>query len=85
MPPLPIILQLCEIFGVELQTIVYQDLESAGPPPTPATAATDAAYAELRARFEQQQRFIELQDQRLRELEREIREQAPELAARLGL
>ena len=84
MPPLPIILQLCEIFDVDLQTIVFHDMETLGFAPDPATDPT-AENEHLRNQLRTQQQLTELQQQRLRTLEREIREQAPGLAERLGL
>lgn len=83
-PPLPVILQLCEIFDVDLQTLVHHDIENDGY----ATAETLAAAAELKLLREQlktEKRLTRLQEQRLHDLEREIREHAPALARRLGL
>lgn len=85
-PPLPVIIQLCDIFGVDLATIVFHDIERDGLPTSASAApADDATEAQLRDQLQTQRRLTELQEQRLRTLEREIREQAPELAARLGL
>ncbi len=80
-PPLPIILRLCEIFQVDLQTLIYHDIVNQGF----ATSATSGESDRLRAQLANVQRLNELQGHRLRELEREIRAHAPELARKLGL
>ena len=81
-PPLDILDKLCEVFSIDIATLIYHDIENRGLP-DPATAS--AEVEQLRTQLLTQQRLTELQEQRLRTLEREIREQAPELAARLGL
>lgn len=80
-PPVDILLQFCDIFSIDLNRLVNIDLvkESyTGPSPAPEPA-------DLAERYELLRRMANLQDQRLAELEREIREHAPELARRLGL
>ena len=84
MPPLPIILQLCEIFDVDLQTIVFHDMETLGFDPAASPSAT-AEVERLSARLRTQEQLTELQADHLSILKREIREHAPELARRLGL
>jgi transcriptional regulator with XRE-family HTH domain len=81
LPPLNIILQLCEIFGVELQTLIYHDIENRGFQSSTSSTQSESLADQLRT----QQRINRLQEQRLAELEREIRERAPALARRLGL
>jgi transcriptional regulator with XRE-family HTH domain len=76
LPPLNIIVILCKLFDVSIDTLVFRDVEKDGlPSPTEEDAES---LATLR-------RLTQLQDQRLAELEREIREHAPGLARRLGL
>lgn len=84
MPPLPIILQLCDIFAVDLQTIVFHDMATQGTDPAPTTDPA-AEIERLRTQLHTQQQLTELQAEHLRMLKREIREGAPGLAERLGL
>lgn len=84
-PPLVTILQLCEIFQVDLHTIVYQDIEKDGLLSAAAESPLSNEVEQLRDQLRTQHQLTELQQQRLRTLEREIREQAPGLAERLGL
>lgn len=79
-PSLPVIVRLCEVFGITLDQLVLHDLSKGGPKPKPEKQLK-ALEEELRAL----QQLNLLQTQRLNELEREIRERAPELAKRLGL
>ena len=82
-PPLPILLRLCELFNLSLDQLVLQDLSAETPsPPEPDQAAE---LQRLQSELQTLRRLNRLQEQRLSELEREIRERAPELAGRLGL
>lgn len=86
-PPIDVALQLCSIFGVDLNQLVTQNLEKEEIIKTDAPATgEDPAYADyLQEQYETLKRLTTLQDQRVQELEREIREHAPALAKRLGL
>ena len=86
-PPIDVALQLCDIFGVDLNGLVTRDLQKEEILKTqPETAPENADYtAYLQEQYETLKRLTTLQDQRVRELEREIREHAPGLARRLGL
>lgn len=77
-PPLSIILELCEIFDVDLQTIVFHDMETKGfdPALSPSTSPKEAHL---------QEQHIKLLTEHLNLLKREIREHAPELARSLKL
>ena len=82
-PPLPILLRLSELFGLSLDQLVLQDVSAETPsPPEPDQAAE---LQRLEEELQTLRRLNRLQEQRLSELEREIRERAPELAGRLGL
>jgi len=82
-PPLPILLRLCELFNLSLDQLVLQDLSAETPSePEPDQAAE---LQRLQSELQTLRRLNHLQEQRLSELEREIRERAPELAGRLGL
>jgi len=82
LPPLNIILELCDILSVDLQTLVLHDIERKG---IDTTYTPPTTYTEVDDQLRTQQHINKLQQQRLQELEREIRERAPELAKRLGL
>lgn len=91
-PPIDVALQLCDIFGVDLDTLVTTDLELEGGVPNHVKdrkvnyrAKLRNTEAYLREQYELLSRLSDLQDKRLAELEREIREHAPGLAKRLGL
>jgi transcriptional regulator with XRE-family HTH domain len=86
-PPIDVALQLCDIFGVDLNGLVTRDLQKEEILKTqPETAPENADYtAYLQEQYETLKRLTTLQDQRVQELEREIREHAPGLARRLGL
>ncbi len=77
LPPLNVVLDLCNLFEVDIATLVLRDIEKEGLPEKPAT--------DPQKELETLQRLVELQDYRLAELEREIRAHAPELARKLGL
>ena len=91
-PPIDVALQLCDIFGVDLDTLVTRDLAMEEVTPLEvkdrtANYNTKSSITEkyLKQQYNLLQRLCNLQDKRLAELEREIREHAPELAKRLGL
>ena len=77
LPPLNLVLELCNIFEVDIATLVLRDIEKEK---LQKKTATDP-----QKELETLQRLVELQDYRLAELEREIRAHAPELARKLGL
>lgn len=82
-PPLPTLLRLSELFDLSLDQLVLQDLPAETPsPPEPDQAAE---LQRLQSELQTLRRLNRLQEQRLSELEREIRERAPGLAGRLGL
>lgn len=80
-PPIEVALKLCEIFDVDLNTLVLKDFKKEKIEQT--TAGT--SNQQLTSNIETLERINQLQEQRLAELEREIKEQAPALAERLGL
>lgn len=88
-PPYDTAVQLCEIFGVSLDQLIKTDLEKEKYylPEELADKEKDyqAEYEELQKQYRLLERLTNLQEQRLAELEREIREHAPALARRLGL
>jgi transcriptional regulator with XRE-family HTH domain len=90
LPPLDVIYRICQYFKVGIDDLVTRDLRKAdilsdaGILQDPA-ADYQSRYEQARERLELLERVNQLQEQRLAELEREIREQAPELARRLGL
>ena len=85
-PPIDVALQLCEIFGVDLNQLVTQNLEEDILRKNMVVNEKKNAYANyLHEQYETLKRLATLQDQRVKELEREIQEHAPALARRLGL
>jgi transcriptional regulator with XRE-family HTH domain len=90
LPPLDVISQICAYFNVGLDDLVNQNLRKvdilsdAGILQDPGTDY-QSRYETARERMELLERLNQLQEQRLIELEREIRENAPDLATRLGL
>jgi DNA-binding XRE family transcriptional regulator len=90
LPPLDVVYRICRHFDVGIDDIVTRDLRKAailsdaGILQDPATDY-QSRYETARERIELLERLNRLQEQRLAELEREIREQAPELARRLGV
>ena len=85
LPPLNVILQLCDIFAVDLQTLVFHDMATQGTDPAPTAPDLAAENERLRNQLRTQQQLTSLQAEHLATLKREIREQAPGLAERLGL
>jgi transcriptional regulator with XRE-family HTH domain len=83
LPPLNILLLYCDIFDVDLHSLVHRDLAREGA----ATPAEDPYLraAQLATQVDELQRFNRLLEQRVQDLEREIRAEAPGLARRLGL
>lgn len=82
--------RICEFFQIKIDDLVRKDLrkehiltEEGIQPDKESQYRTE--YEQLKKQLQTQERLTQLQDQRLAELEREIREQAPELARRLGL
>lgn len=90
LPPLDVIYQICEHFEVGLDDIVTRDLRKAdilsgaGVLQDPESDY-QSRYESANERLKLLERVNRLQEQRLTELEREIREHAPGLAERLGL
>ena len=90
LPPLDVVYQIGQHFGVGIEDLVTRDLRKAdilsdaGILQDPA-ADYQSRYESALERLELLERVNQLQEQRLTELEREIRERAPELARRLGL
>lgn len=90
LPPLDVIYKICQHFDVGLDAIVTRDLRradilsDAGILEDPASEY-QSRYESAAERLELLERVNKLQEQRLSELEREIKEQAPELAQRLGI
>ena len=86
-PPIEVALQLCEIFAVDLNSLVTKDLVREGVAHAQVQEKKEPYQLEkdLKQQYALLQRLSKLQEQRLAELEREIREHAPELAERLGL
>ena len=89
-PPLDVAYRICEFFQIKIDDLVRKDLrkehiltEEGIQPDKESQYHTE--YEQLKKQLQTQERLTQLQDQRLAELEREIREQAPELARRLGL
>jgi DNA-binding XRE family transcriptional regulator len=89
-PPLDVAYRICEFFQIKIDDLVRKDLrkehiltEEGIQPGKESQYHTE--YEQLKKQLQTQERLTQLQDQRLAELEREIREQAPELARRLGL
>lgn len=90
LPPLDVAYKIGQIFDVTVDDLFGNDLHRAEilreadiniETPHPYRAR----YEKLQEQFRIQKRLTRLQEQRLAELEREIREHAPELAERLGL
>lgn len=89
-PPLEVALRLCELFKISLDDFAVKDLrkedilEQEG-----ILLEKDTAYksrfGEAQKQLQTLERLNELMGLRLAELEREIRENAPALARRLGL
>lgn len=84
-PPIEVALQLCKIFNVDLNSLVLENLGRLGLSQAHERSEAYRTEKNLQREYELLQRVTSLQDQRLAELEREIREHAPELALRLGL
>lgn len=84
-PPIEVALQLCAIFEVDLNNLVMQDLGRVGLSQAQERSEKYRTELNLQKQHELLQRLSHLQEQRLAELEREIREHAPALARRLGL
>ena len=90
LPPVDVIYQMCEHFDVGLDDIVTRDLRKAdilsgaGILQDPESDY-QSRYESARDRLDLLERLNQLQEKRLLELEREIREHAPGLAVRLGL
>ncbi len=85
-PPLEVALRISRFFKVTLDDLVGKDLRREDmliQEGRQTHYRTD--LEQTRKQLETQERVNQLLEQRLAELEREIREQAPELAARLGL
>ncbi len=89
-PPLDVVYRMCEFFEVNIDHLVRTDLQKEDilskeglSNSSPSKLKSD--YKKLQQDLQTLQRLARLQDQRLAELEREIREHAPELARRLGL
>ena len=82
-PPLPILLLYCDLFAIDLHSLVHRDLAREGA----ATPAEDPyqRVEELTSRVDELQRFNRLLEQRVHDLEREIRAETPALARRMGL
>ena len=82
-PPLPVLLAYCDIFDLDLHSLVHRDLAREGA----ATPAEDPYQRidELTSRVDELQRFNRLLEQRVQDLEREIRARAPGVARELGL
>ena len=81
LPPLNILLTYCDIFDVDIYSLIHRDLAREG--------SVDPAHdpftenERLSTRVDELQRFNRLLERRVADLEREIREHAPELARRL--
>lgn len=89
-PPLDVVQQLSQIFNVSVDDLINKDLRRADLLQAEGIAVDTessyrARYEDLKKRLSVQEQLTELQGQRLKDLEREIREHAPELARRLGL
>lgn len=88
-PPLEVALQLCDIFNVDLNSLVTRDLQKEGPAElkAPSSLPTDyrAQYEVLKKQLRSLERVNQLQEQRIMDLERMIRKYAPELAKEIGL
>ena len=85
-PPLQVALQLCDIFQVDLNSLVRRDLSKeapAGPQAPPVDYRSQ--YEALQKQVQALERVNHLQEQRLADLERMIRKYAPALARELGL
>lgn len=81
-PPLSVLLQLHELFSISLDELVFRDMMDEV---QEAPKVYRPSLTELKEEVETLRRINRLQEQRLAELEREIREQSPDLAKRLGL
>lgn len=84
-PPIEVALQLCRIFEVDLNNLVMADLGKVGLSQAQERSESYRTETNMQREYELLQRLSHLQEQRLAELEREIREHAPGLAKRLGL
>ncbi len=89
-PPLDVTYRICTFFEVKIDDLVRKDLRKEdyiireGLRPYPDDAY-QARYEQATKELQRLERISQLQELRLAELEREIKEHAPELAARLGL
>lgn len=83
-PPIEVATKFCEIFNVDLNQLVTKNIEKENWLKERALSSPEAGVADINE-LETLRRINLLQEQRLAELEREIRERAPELARRLGL
>lgn len=89
-PPLEVALRISQFFQVSIDDLVKKDLRREDILSTSGIAFEPASdyqsqYEQVRKQLQTQERMTQLLEQRLTELEREIREQAPALARRLGL
>jgi len=88
-PPLEVALQLCDIFNVDLNSLVNRDLEKEAPAGSKAPSSPPidyrAQYEALKKQVRTLERVNHLQEQRLADLERMIRKHAPGLAREIGL
>jgi len=88
-PPLEVALQLCDIFNVDLNSLVNRDLEKEAPTGSKAPSSPPidyrAQYEVLKKQVRTLERVNHLQEQRLADLERMIRKHAPGLAREIGL
>ena len=89
-PPLDVAYRICRFFNVTIDELVQRDLRKddilaqEGINPYPESDYQHK-YEQTLQQLRTLERLSKLQEQRLAELEREIREHAPALAKRLGL
>lgn len=74
-PPLEVLIELCRVFEVNLDELVFANLEKEGLPQTINPEPKDETLVQMN----------QLMAQRIKELEREIRRHNPELAEELGI
>ncbi len=89
-PPMEVAFRICELFNISLDDFARRDLRKEDILEEEGIVmekdmAYKSRYGDARKQIQTLERMNQLMEQRLAELEREIREQAPALARRLGL
>lgn len=83
-PPLDVLLLLCDIFQVDLNSLVLANLAAGQAASSAPNAEQSREYQRLQEQFHTLQQLSQQQGRRLTELEFLIRTHAPELAGKLG-